>query len=278
MADAKRAQGNRRHIALALGYSIPIGALGGLIGLGGAEFRLPVLIGPLGYPAKRAVPLNLAASLFTLVASLLIRGNTLSVTPLHPFRYGIGALIAGAIVAAFFGTALAGRLSEDRLHRVILCLLLGIGGLLLIEAFLPKSLPALLPPNAMVYVAAGVVLGLGIGLVSSLLGVAGGELIIPTMVFIFGADIKTAGTASLVISIPTVIVGVIRYARRGQFAERRAMLNTVAPMGLGSVIGAVVGGLMVGLVSAAALKLVLGIILIVSATRMYAHRRGRTTA
>jgi len=39
-----------------------------------------------------------------------------------------------------------------------------------------------------------------IGLVSSVLGVAGGELIVPTLVFGFGADIKTAGTASLLIS------------------------------------------------------------------------------
>ena len=40
--------------------------------------------------------------------------------------------------------------------------------------------------------------GILIGLVSSILGVAGGELLTPTMMFIFGADIKTAGTAALV--------------------------------------------------------------------------------
>jgi uncharacterized membrane protein YfcA len=34
----------------------------------------------------------------------------------------------------------------------------------------------------------GCVLGSGIGLVSSLLGVAGGELLIPALIFIFGAD------------------------------------------------------------------------------------------
>ncbi len=46
---------------LAFGFAIPIAILGGLIGLGGAEFRLPVLVGPLGYRAlPQAVPLNLA--------------------------------------------------------------------------------------------------------------------------------------------------------------------------------------------------------------------------
>jgi hypothetical protein len=47
---------NRVHIGKAFGYAVPIAVLGGLIGLGGAEFRLPVLAGPLGYSARRAVP------------------------------------------------------------------------------------------------------------------------------------------------------------------------------------------------------------------------------
>jgi uncharacterized membrane protein YfcA len=47
---------------LAFLYAVPISLLGGLMGLGGAEFRLPVLAGPLGYRARQAVPLNLAVS------------------------------------------------------------------------------------------------------------------------------------------------------------------------------------------------------------------------
>lgn len=47
--------------------SIPIGLLGGLIGLGGAEFCLPVLIGFLNKKAREAVPINLSVSLITIV-------------------------------------------------------------------------------------------------------------------------------------------------------------------------------------------------------------------
>jgi uncharacterized membrane protein YfcA len=86
------------------------------------------------------------------------------------------------------------------------------------------------------------VLGLAIGLVSSLLGVAGGELIIPTLVFGFGVGIKTAGTASLLISLPTVVVGLVRYASRGSLSDRDSLRETVAPTGVGSVIGALIGG------------------------------------
>jgi len=39
----------------ALIYGAPIGMLGGLIGLGGAEFRLPILAGVFGYMGHAAL-------------------------------------------------------------------------------------------------------------------------------------------------------------------------------------------------------------------------------
>lgn len=258
---------------LAFLTAIPIAILGGLIGLGGAEFRLPVLTGPLGYPVRKAVPLNLAVSLTTIIAALLIRGRTLPLAPLAPFWSAMLAMIVGAVVAAFFGVTLAGWLSNMQLERIILVLLLSIGMALIVEGVLPERMPALLPTALAWRIGAGVVFGLAIGLVSSLLGVDGGELLIPTMVFAFGADIKTAGTASLCISLPTVLIGVLRYTQQRAFAARRAVAETVAPLGVGSVIGALVGGLLVGSILAAGLKLSLGAILIVSALRMFRHTR-----
>lgn len=256
---------------LAFAYAIPIGVLGGLIGLGGAEFRLPVLAGPLGYSARAAVPLNLAISILTLAVSLVTRGRTLSLTPVLPLIDVIVALIVGAVVAAFFGATWTTRLSTRRLEQTILVLLAGIGALLIIEGLLSEPLAAVLPQDAIWRRAAGVVFGLGIGLVSSLLGVAGGELIIPTLVFAYGADIKSAGTASLLISLPTVFAGVARHASRGAYSDRAALRDTVLPMGAGSTIGAVVGGTLVGFVPTNVLKIILGMILNVSAFRVFRH-------
>jgi uncharacterized membrane protein YfcA len=221
------------------------------------------------YTARRAVALNIAISLITVVSALLIRGGTLSFTPLLGLLPVVVAMIVGAVSAAYVGTALVHRVSERLLERVILVFLVVIGTALIVESFLPQDVPGLLPDVLTVRVAAAVVFGLGIGLVSSLLGVAGGELIIPTLVFAFGAGIKTAGTASLLISLPTVAVGVLRHRRLGAFSDRDDLTRTVAPMGVGSVVGAVVGGLFVGVIPAAALKLVLGVLLIVSAVRIF---------
>ena len=263
------ARSPRRSPVLAALWGAPIGLLGGLIGLGGAEFRLPVLVGVFGYAARGAVALNLAISLVTVVSALVIRGGTLSLAPLLSLLPVVLGMIVGAVWAAYMGTALVHRVSERLLERVILVFLVVIGSALVVEAFLPRDVPAFLPEALTVRVVAAIVFGLAVGLVSSLLGVAGGELIIPTLVFSFGAGIKAAGTASLLISLPTVAVGVLRHRRLGAYSERRDVTGTVAPMGAGSVLGAVAGGFLVGIVPAAALKLLLGIILIVSAVRIF---------
>jgi hypothetical protein len=47
-----------RMTTIALGCAMLIGGLGGLIGLGGGEFRLPILVGLIGFAARAAVPMN----------------------------------------------------------------------------------------------------------------------------------------------------------------------------------------------------------------------------
>ena len=74
--------------------------------------------------------------------------------------------------------------------------------------------------------AAGVVAGFTIGVVASLLGVAGGELLIPTLVLLFGADLKLAGGLSLVVSLPTIAVRFARYSRDRSFGVLGATVRS----------------------------------------------------
>ncbi len=261
----------RESAVLAAVTGAPVGMLGGLIGLGGAEFRLPLLHALFAYPVRRAVALNLAVSLVTLVASLAIRlrfSTLAAVTDLAPV---LGGMVAGSVTGAWIGPSLAHRISTAALERTILVLLVAIGLLLIGDAFLPHGAAGLAGALAL-RVPVAVALGLGIGLVSSLLGVAGGELIIPSLVFVFGADIVLAGTCAVLISLPTVTVGIARYAARGAYI-RRDLAVLVLPMGLGSVVGALAGGLLVPYLPTRALKLVLGAVLIASAVRIFHHTR-----
>ncbi len=268
--------GTSKRSWVAFVFAVPIAVLGGLIGLGGAEFRLPVLRGPLGYSAKQSVPLNLAVSMVTLVVSLLARAETLPVISLVPLVPLLASLIAGAMIAAFAGTSFVKRLSEESLERVILVLLVGIGSALIVEGgFAPETSPGLVPQLLLLVVLSAFLFGLAIGMFSSVLGVAGGELIIPTLIFAYGVGVKTAGTASLVVSLPTVAVGLYRYARQDAFSQREVFRETIVPMGIGSVIGALVGGVLVGFVPPQFLKIALGVILIVSAIRIFRVSGGR---
>ena len=121
------------------------------------------------------------------------------------------------------------------------------------------GLPALVPAMPGWQIVAGVALGLCIGTASTFLGVAGGELLIPTLILVFGADIHTAGSAVLFISIPTVCMGLFRYSRMGLLPGRSTLVRIGLPMGIESLVGAAAGGAFAGSTSAEVLKLLLGL-------------------
>jgi uncharacterized membrane protein YfcA len=85
------------------------------------------------------------------------------------------------------------------------------------------------------------------------------------MMFIFGADIKTAGTASIVISVCVVTSGLWRYWRLGAIEMRLGARRMVSAMSAGSLIGAALGGTAVGLAPVGAIKAILGVVLIAAA-------------
>src|SRR5260370_42530105 len=66
------ALGGWRTVTIALGCALVIGGIGGLIGLGGGEFRLPLLVGLIGFTARAAVPMNLILSLITPVTAPIL--------------------------------------------------------------------------------------------------------------------------------------------------------------------------------------------------------------
>jgi uncharacterized membrane protein YfcA len=256
-----------RYFRRAFGWCVPIGGLAGLIGLGGGEFRLPVLMHAIGFDAKSAVPVNLMVSLATLTFALVARSATISPLDVLPHGPAVIGLVAGGMVSAFFGAGLVRALSGSRLVQVIGLLLAALGGLLLVEVIWPFQGIGLLPADAWLHLAVGAAFGVGIGLVSSLLGVAGGELLIPTLMFVFGADIRTAGSASILISLCLISSGLLRHWRLGTLPRGRGVHRMVTAMSVGSIIGAGLGGLAVAAAPVDALKLLLGTVLIAAAVK-----------
>lgn len=252
-----------------------VGIAGGLIGLGGAELRLPYLVGVLRLTPHQAVPVNLAISLCTLVAALPARLYTLNAAALVPHLAETVAIVLGAVAAAWFGAGILRRLSPTTLARLIFVLLFVLGAAMIAEAWIELAGDGLLPVAPVVRIAAGVVFGILIGAISSVLGVAGGEVIIPTLVFGYGVPVKEAGSLSMLISLPTVLAGLVRHARMGAFADRSITAAVIVPMGAGSIAGAIAGGLLVGYVPADIIKVWLGILLVWSAWKVFGGHKPR---
>jgi uncharacterized protein len=246
-----------------------IGALGGLIGLGGAEFRLPLLIGAFRFPAIQAVILNKAMSLVVVASALPFRAAAVPFVSVAAHWPVIANLLAGSLLGAWFGAGWATKLASQTLYRVIAITLLLIAVVLVFGHDTASSGPALVGVEQMV---AGVVVGFGIGIVAALLGVAGGELLIPTLVLLFGADIKLAGSLSLAVSLPTMLVGFARYSRDRSFVVLGENRGFVLVMAIGSIVGSFVGGQLLGVVPSPILLPLLALILVFSAFKIWRHK------
>ena len=182
----------------------------------------------------------------------------------------IANLLAGSLLGAWVGAAWATRLRSETLHRVIAVLLVAIAVVLLVGHGAEGSGRPVLTGTAQMI--AGVAAGFVIGIVASLLGVAGGELLIPTLILLFGADVKLAGSLSLAVSLPTMLVGFARYSQDSTFAVLQRNRWFVIVMAAGSIAGSFVGALLLGIVPGFVLLPVLAAILLISAYKVWQHK------
>ncbi|MFF9773565.1 sulfite exporter TauE/SafE family protein [Streptomyces sp. NPDC013978] len=257
-----------RSAPVVFGTGAAIGVLGGMIGLGGAEFRLPLLIGLFGFAALSAVILNKAMSLVVVLVALPARLAAVSAAEVAA-RWPIAInLLAGSLLGAWAGASWALRMRSSTLYKVLAALMVLMAVALVVTH--TTVLGALALP-LWAQVPGGVVAGFGIGVVAAIMGVAGGELLIPTITLLFGEDIKTAGSLSLLVSLPTMLVAFARYSRDGSFAVLGANLRFTLIMAAGSIAGALLGGLLLGVFPDLVLIPVLAVILLVSAVRLARH-------
>lgn len=252
----------------AFGAGALIGTLGGLIGLGGAEFRLPLLIGAFRFVALEAVILNKAMSLVVVASALPFRAAAVPFSDVAAHWPVILNLLTGSLLGAWLGAGWAIRLGLETLHRVIAVLLVVIAFVLLLGHEATVGVP---PFAGTLQAVVGVAAGFTIGVVASLLGVAGGELLIPTLVLLFGADVKLAGSLSLTVSLPTMLAGFTRYSRDRSFAVLGRNRAFVLIMTAGSIVGTFVGGQLLGIVPGVVLLPALTLILLVSAVKVWRH-------
>jgi uncharacterized protein len=169
---------------------------------------------------------------------------------------------------SWVGASWATRLKSETLYRVIAVLLVLIARILLFAHDTTAGAPFF---AGWIQIVAGIIAGFVIGVIASLLGVAGGEFLIPTLVLLFGADIKLAGSLSLAVSLPTMLVGFTRYSRDQSFSVLGKNWVFLLVMAAGSIVGAFIGGQLLGLVANRVLLPLLAALLLISAVKVWRH-------
>jgi hypothetical protein len=111
---------------------------------------------------------------------------------------------------------------------------------------------------------AGLALGAAIGIISGMVGIGGGALLVPALIFFYGmTQHKAQGTSLGALLLPIGIFAFWRYYKDGNVDLRLAIL-----VALGFAVGAWIGGGWAQHLSETALRRGFGVLLIVIALRM----------
>lgn len=180
--------------ALALAFAALMGLLLGLLGGGGSILTVPVLVYVAGYEAKQAVAMSLAV--VAIVSSVGAVGHWRAGRVRVKTALGFAAV---AMVGAFGGARLA-ELVSGAVQLVLLAAIMLIAAVLMLTRGASERAEGHPPRDHAVPTVAGA--GLGVGVLTGLVGIGGGFLIVPALVILVGLPMKEAvGTSLLVITL-----------------------------------------------------------------------------
>ncbi|MFE0778098.1 TSUP family transporter, partial [Streptomyces sp. NPDC058861] len=122
--------GRAAKAARAAGAGAGLGAVTGLLGVGGGFLAVPALVGVLGLRMRRAVGTSLLVITVNSLAALAARAGSGG-----DLRWElIGPFAAAAVLGAWDGRRLAARVTGDALRKAFACALLAVAALVLADA------------------------------------------------------------------------------------------------------------------------------------------------
>lgn len=196
------------------------GLVSGLLGVGGGVVMVPGFRWSLGIGQRQAV----AGSLLAIIPISIVGVLTYQLFgAAHEVRFDLGlALAASSVFGARWGAQLTRRVPERGL-AVAFGLLVVVSAIRLLLPGLPSGAhpaAALDPP----VLAAALGVGLAAGAISGALGVGGGVVMVPAMVILAGLSQAAAQGTSLLVIIPTALVGAYTHWRNGQIRQPLVMV------------------------------------------------------
>lgn len=106
--------------------------------------------------------------------------------------------------------------------------------------------------------------GLATGVLSGLVGIGGGIVLVPMLLYLFRTDMHVAAGTSLAVIVPTAIAGVVTHFTTGNVSLKLGL--AIAP---GAIVGAMLGSYLASLLPADTLRRIFAVILLVISIRIF---------
>jgi uncharacterized protein len=195
------------------------GLLSGAFGVGGGILMVPLLLTFAGMDQRRAASTSLAAIIPASLAGTVTYGADGEVD------VPVGLVVAvGGVLGSLIGTRLLRRLPLPLLRWLFIGLLVAAAARMLLVV--PERGTDIDLDGA---TAAGLVgVGLVMGVASGLFGIGGGVLLVPALISLFGAGDLVAKGTSLLVMLPTAVMGTVSNARAGMVSPREGTVVGVA--------------------------------------------------
>ena len=198
------------------------GLLSGILGIGGGIVFVPLLT----YLTKEDFKINTGISSLAIVfvasasaVSYIVNGIEISTYVLY--------LIIGAVIGGYLGSRISKFITSKNLQRMFSVLLLFAA----YRMYFGTNFSSRFEENILLYILIGILSGLG----SGLLGIGGGIIRIPLLIFFGGIGNLAAQGVSLITAIPSSVAAVIPKLRDREFIKRGITI------GIFGIIGSIIG-------------------------------------
>jgi hypothetical protein len=223
-------------IGLVVAIGFVAGTLSGLLGVGGGIVIVPALVYLIHLSQRQAHGTSLVAILFTAIAGALYYSSS------GEANWVIAMEMAfGGVIGAMIGARLCSILSNRRLRQFFGVLLILVGVRMLSDLALnghsTEAHRQIVDATTLLGGAAVIALGVFTGILSGMLGIGGGVIMIPAMVFLLGLTQKLAQGISLAVIVPVSISGSLMHYRQGNVEFQVGFWVAVGGL-LGSLTGA----------------------------------------
>ncbi|MFG1949239.1 sulfite exporter TauE/SafE family protein [Nonomuraea sp. NPDC048826] len=220
-----------------------IGITLGLFGGGGSILAVPVLTYLAGVPAKQAIAMSLLVVAVTSAVSAIGHARA------GRIRWRTGLVFGAAGMAGAYAGGLIGpHLPEGLLMAAFAAMMLATA-----LAMIRRRPPRATPPRHESRRSYMIVEGVGVGLVTGLVGAGGGFLVVPALVLLGGLPMGAAvGTSLLVIALKS-LAGLAGYLHSVPIDWSLALPVTAA-----AVAGGLAGGALAGRIDADRLRTAFG--------------------